>query len=78
MMPINNKMDAGALYIPIGRLIESMPDLVNAALNSEIQKWLGDAYALVEVSGDLMVPVGKKIAINTFIDCISINTSYSG
>lgn len=66
-MPLNKKMDSETLYIRIGRLIEVMPNLTDANLSSEIHKWLGDAYALVEASGDFMAPIELKTATDTFI-----------
>jgi hypothetical protein len=60
-------MDSETLYIRIGQLIEVMPNLTNAGLTTEIHKWLGDAYALVEASGDLMSLVEFKTATYEFI-----------
>lgn len=58
-------MDSENLYIVLGRLIENMPDLANITLNAENLKWLGDAYALAEASGDIMSSIELKSAIDT-------------
>jgi hypothetical protein len=58
------QIDSEALYVRLARLIERMPDLANVTPTAEHQKWLGDAYALVEVSGDLMAPIELKMEID--------------
>ena len=60
----NKKMNSEALYIQTGRLIETMPDLNNGKLSPEIYRWLGDAYAIVQESGDLISSVELKTAID--------------
>ncbi len=57
-------MDADALYIRVGRLIECMPDLANVVLNTDTLKWFGDAYAVAEASGDVFLKVELKSAID--------------
>jgi hypothetical protein len=50
-MPISPE----SLYVQLGRLIESMPDLENPhGLTSDEHKWLGRAYALVNEAGQIM------------------------
>ena len=43
-----------ALYVQLGRLVETMPDLgsVPRPLSTEIHQWLGRAYVLVLATGD--------------------------
>lgn len=55
-------IDAETLYMRIGHLIETMPDLANAPLNADTYKWLGDAYALTKASGDIMASIELKSA----------------
>ncbi|MCH2546939.1 MAG: phosphatidylserine/phosphatidylglycerophosphate/cardiolipin synthase family protein [Alphaproteobacteria bacterium] len=62
------------LYMRIGRLIESMPDLANIQLTAETQKWLADAYALTKASEDLM----ESIEIKAAIDTLSTHAGYQG
>src|SRR5947207_3887466 len=45
-------MDPEALYVPFGRLIEAMPDLLADDDLQSIYRWLGRAYVLVEATGN--------------------------
>lgn len=67
-------MNPEALYMRIRCLIECMPDLANITLTPEIHKWLGDAYALVNASGEMMALVELKNAIDT----LSLHAGYGG
>jgi hypothetical protein len=42
-----------ALYLQLGSLVAQMPDLANAPITPEVNRWLGRAAALVEEGGDL-------------------------
>lgn len=45
-------MKPEALYLQLGRLVTSMPELRGKApITPELNQWLGRAIALVEVSG---------------------------
>jgi hypothetical protein len=48
-----SKMDSEALYVRLGRLIETMPDLENNH-SQEVRVWLGRAFAVVEQTKDLV------------------------
>ena len=45
-------MDATSLYVQLGRLAESMPDLRAGSYPPDTLRWLGKAYALVRACGD--------------------------
>jgi hypothetical protein len=50
--PRPDTMDAETLYIELGRLLESMPNLkARGAIPIDAQRWLARAYALVLASG---------------------------
>ncbi|AOK28905.1 hypothetical protein AQ611_05120 [Burkholderia singularis] len=52
-------LDPESLYVQLGRLIETMPDL-QAPVTADTSMWLGRAVALVEESGDLIDAVALK------------------
>lgn len=58
-------MESQALYTNLGRLIECMPDLISTTQEAKTLKWLGDAYAVVNASKDLLAASELKIAINS-------------
>jgi hypothetical protein len=43
--------DPERIYVELGRLVETTPDLENDAESDETMQWLGRAYALVARSG---------------------------
>jgi hypothetical protein len=58
-------IDAEALYVQLGRLVETMPDLIHGArpLPADVHQWLGRAYALVAAAGDLTDAISFKGSI---------------
>ena len=55
-------IDPGALYIQLGRLVESMPHLEVGPITPEVQQWLGRAGALIEAMGDAADIVQMKVS----------------
>jgi hypothetical protein len=51
-----------ALYLQLGSLVAEMPDLTTGPITPEINKWLGRAAALVELTGDLANALQLKVA----------------
>src|ERR1043165_2020896 len=57
-------MDAETLYRHLGRLIESAPAAPqNSNLSPELMKWVGQATALVNEGGDLVLQMEIQSAI---------------
>lgn len=56
--------DPEILYRQLGRLIETMPDLLEVHVSNEVHLWLARAYALVKEVGNLADPVLFSVAIN--------------
>jgi hypothetical protein len=56
-------MDPEALYIRLGRLVETIPDLDEYQLPSTTQHWLGRAAALIAEAGDISDTVLFKAAV---------------
>ncbi|KVV19335.1 hypothetical protein WK80_25800 [Burkholderia multivorans] len=54
-------LDPESLYVQLGRLIETMPDLLSP-VTADTSMWLGRAVALVEESGDLTDAVALRVA----------------
>jgi hypothetical protein len=53
------------IYRQLGRLIETMPDLIACDLtSSEVNQWLGRAYALVSEAGDIADAVRFKTHVD--------------
>ncbi len=63
-----NNIDPEILYRRLGQLIQNMPDFVSRGMTEDKHKWLGDAYALVETSGDLIDMAKLKLEIGMLID----------
>jgi hypothetical protein len=61
-------LDAQALYVSLGHLIESTPSFDHLPLSLEAQKWLGRASALVNETGDVM----DIAELNTAITCLPL------
>jgi len=57
--------DPESLYVQLGRLVETMPDLASDAVSPEANRWLGRAAALVEATGDLGDLTALKMAADT-------------
>jgi len=55
-----------SLYIQVGRLIETMPDLAFGPLTPDMQRWLGRAGALIEEAGDPADIALMKVATGGF------------
>ncbi|AIV49889.1 hypothetical protein X899_2456 [Burkholderia pseudomallei TSV 25] len=56
-------LDPESLYVQLGRLVETTPDLTRPGpISAETNQWLGRAAALVEASGDLGDLVTLKVA----------------
>ncbi|WP_175978168.1 phosphatidylserine/phosphatidylglycerophosphate/cardiolipin synthase family protein [Burkholderia sp. BCC1047] len=56
-------LDPESLYVQLGRLVETTPDLTRLGpISAETNQWLGRAAALVEASGDLGDLVTLKVA----------------
>lgn len=56
-------LDPESLYVHLGRLIETTPDLAcPGPVSAETNQWLGRAAALVEASGDMADFVTLKVA----------------
>ncbi|MDO3558274.1 hypothetical protein [Ralstonia pseudosolanacearum] len=56
-------LDPESLYVHLGRLVETMPDLTGPGpISAEAHQWLGRAAALVEASGDVADHVTFKVA----------------
>lgn len=62
------------IYMGIGRLVENTPDLDNVKLTSQTQKWLADAYTLVQASGELTDLANLRLEIDILTD----NTKLQG
>lgn len=57
------KLDPESLYVQLGRLVETTPDLSRPGpVSAETNQWLGRAAALVEASGDAADFVTLKVA----------------
>lgn len=50
-----------SLYLQLGQLVATMPDLAQGAITPEVNQWLGRAAALVSVGGNL----ADKVALST-------------
>ena len=50
-----------ALYLQLGSLVAEMPDLTSGPITPEMNRWLGRAAALVELTGDLANTVNLKV-----------------
>jgi hypothetical protein len=55
-------IDPESLYVQLGRLVETMPDLARGPISAETNQWLGRAAALVEASGDVADFATLKVA----------------
>ena len=64
MKPPLMRMDPQALYVQLGRLIETMPDLKAIQRPIETIQWLGRAHALVKAAGDAADIVRLKAEID--------------
>lgn len=62
-----------ALYVQLGRLIESMPDLSAYPISSETHRWLGRAVALVSQLDDVLDLAQLKISIDRLHADRSVN-----
>ncbi len=62
------------IYMGIGRLVENTPDLDNVKLTPQTQKWLADAYTLVQASGELTDLANLRLEIDILTD----NTKLQG
>jgi hypothetical protein len=51
-----------ALYLQLGSLVAEMPDLAHGPITPEINRWLGRAAGLVELTGDLANAINLKVA----------------
>jgi hypothetical protein len=65
-------IDAEPLYMQLGRMVETMPDLIHGVrpLPPDIHQWLGRAYALVVATGDLADAVSFKDSISSLSSAI--------
>jgi hypothetical protein len=50
------------LYLQLGSLVAEMPDLANGPITQDVNRWLGRAIALVEVTGDAVNASVIKVA----------------
>jgi hypothetical protein len=57
-------MDPTSLYVQLGRLAESMPDLRSGSYEADTLRWLGKAYALVRACGDTADTVAFRAAMD--------------
>lgn len=58
-------MDAENLYRRIGRLIESAPEPPRySTLSPELMKWVGQAAAIVQAGGDILLQAEMSLAID--------------
>ena len=71
---MTDNMTPEAIYMGIGRLVENTPDLDNVKLTSQTQKWLADAYTLVQASGELTDLANLRLEIDILTD----NTKLQG
>jgi hypothetical protein len=59
------RMDAEALYIQLGHLVRSIPDLArDSPLNEDDRSWLGRAFALVAETRDFAHVGALRLAIS--------------
>jgi hypothetical protein len=57
-------MDAESLYVQLGRLVETMPDLSQGGITPpETKLWLGRAYAFIKLLGDVPLEVAFDKAL---------------
>ncbi len=71
---MTDNMTPEAIYMGIGRLVENTPDLDNVKLTPQTQKWLADAYTLVQASGELTDLANLRLEIDILTD----NTKLQG
>ncbi len=71
---MTNNMTPEMIYMGIGRLVENTPDLDNVKLTPQTQKWLADAYTLVQASGELTDLANLRLEIDILTD----NTKLQG
>jgi hypothetical protein len=57
-------MDPEALYVQLGRLIETIPDLNEAQYPTTTHQWLGRAGALITEMGDISELVQFKASMS--------------
>jgi hypothetical protein len=58
-------MDPESLYMQLGRLVETMPELTGyGPISPETLQWLGRAHVLVTATGDTVDAEGLKVASN--------------
>lgn len=63
--------DPQSLYVQLGRLLETMPDLnAPGKLSAETMRWLGRAAILVEASGHLV----DSVAFNSAVENLKVPT----
>lgn len=56
--------DPETLYRQLGRLIETMPDLLEVPVSNEVHLWLARAFALVKEVGNLADPALFSVTVN--------------
>ncbi len=64
-----------ALYQQLGSLIAEMPDLTQGPITPEINRWLGRATALVELTGDKANWITLKVAAQNITGPIRIQNA---
>lgn len=56
--------DPETLYRQLGRLIETMPDLLEVPVSNEVHLWLARAFAIVKEVGNLADPALFSVTVN--------------
>jgi hypothetical protein len=64
-------LDPQALYVELGRLLETMPDLAAMPMTFETRQWLGRAGALVAAAKD----IGDVMRFNTAVAMLGNSSS---